>query len=135
MKATVSWQGKMAFSASDGSNTLNLDAPASVGGDNQGFRPKQLMLDALGGCTAMDVISILKKMQQEPKSFRVEVEASESEEHPKVFTAFKIHYYISGDVDEKKLQKAIDLSQDRYCGVSAMLRQVSTIEHTYTIER
>ncbi|MCW8825439.1 MAG: OsmC family protein [Gammaproteobacteria bacterium] len=130
MQATVKWQGKMAFIGEDeAGHSVKMDAPPAVGGENDGFRPKQLLLDSLAGCTSMDVISILKKMKITPDSFMVEVEAGESEEHPKVFTDFHIKYLVSGDVPEAKLNKAINLSQERYCGVTAMFRSFAPITH------
>ncbi len=130
MEASVVWQGKMAFSGKAmGETTVALDAPAAVGGEGNGFRPKELMLNALAGCTAMDVISILRKMRTEPEAFRVEVSATETEEHPKVFTAFHIKYIVSGDVPQANLEKAVSLSQERYCGVTVMYRSFAEVTH------
>ena len=130
MHASVEWQGKMAFTGQGSTaTTVALDAPPVVGGEGNGFRPKELMLNALAGCTAMDVISILRKMKCEPEAFRVEVSAEESEEHPKVFTAFHIKYLVKGEVPADKLEKAINLSQERYCGVTAMYSQFAEVTH------
>jgi putative redox protein len=135
MQSTVTWRGKMAFDGRDEEGHLiSLDAPEKVGGEGNGQRPKQLILEALAGCTAMDVISILRKMKCLPASFRVEVSADETDEHPKVFTAFHLRYIVSGEVPEQKLQRAIELSQDQYCGVSAMLRKAANISHEYCYE-
>jgi putative redox protein len=135
MQASVEWQGKMAFNGSgDGVASVTLDAPAVVGGEGNGFRPKELLLTGLAGCTAMDVISILRKMQCEPAAFRVEVSAEESAEHPKVFTAFHINYIVKGAVPAAKLEKAIALSLDRYCGVTAMYRTFAAVTHEYVME-
>lgn len=135
MFASVEWQGKMGFiGQSETATKVALDAPPAVGGESNGFRPKELMLNALAGCTAMDVLSILRKMKCEPQAFRVEVAAQETEEHPKVFTAFHIKYMVKGEVPEAKLQKAINLSQERYCGVTVMYRSFSEVSHEYTIE-
>lgn len=130
MFACVEWQGKMGFvGRGETAATVALDAPVAVGGEGQGFRPKELLLSGLAGCTAMDVISLLRKMRCEPERFRVEVSAEESEEHPKVFTSFHITYFISPGVPEDKLAKAIELSQERYCGVTAMFRHFASISH------
>lgn len=130
MQASIQWLGKMAFTASDSNgNQLRLDAPEAVGGDNNGFRPKQLLLDSLGGCTAMDVISILTKMQQIPTTFTVAVTATEAEDHPKELSNFHISYQVSDNVDPQKLQKAIDLSLKRYCAVTAMFNKFTTVSH------
>lgn len=135
MHASVEWQGKMAFSGRGETETrVALDAPLAVGGEANGFRPKELMLNAIAGCTAMDVISILRKMRSEPEAFRVEVTATETEEHPKVFTAFHIKYVVKGAVPEANMQKAISLSQERYCGVTVMYRSFAEVTHEYVIE-
>jgi len=135
MFASVEWQGGMGF-VGDGETaaTVALDAPAAVGGEGKGFRPKELMLSALAGCTGMDVISLLRKMRCEPEAFRVEVRAEETEEHPKVFTAFHITYIVTGKVPQEKLEKAIALSQERYCGVTAMYRSFSQVTHEVVIQ-
>ncbi len=136
MRIQVDWQQNLRFTASnDDGHTAELDAYAGVGGDGAAMRPKELMLASLAGCTAMDVLSILRKMKLEPEAFRVEVDAVETEEHPRVFTAFHIRYVIRGEVPEAKLEKAINLSQERYCGVSAMYRQFATLTHEYVIEK
>jgi len=128
MQLQIEWQGKMRF-VGKGENGVEvaMDAPQAIGGDNNGFRPKELLLAGLAGCTAMDVISILRKMRCEPASFRVEVDATETEEHPKTLSAFHIRYIVSDDVPDDKLLKAIELSQDRYCGVTAMYRHFAPV--------
>jgi len=135
MRARVEWQGKMRFvGEGPGENEVVMDAPGAVGGENDGFRPKALLLNGLAGCTAMDVLSILRKMRCEPEAFRVEVSAEETEEHPKVFTAFHLTYYIKGEVPVEKLEKAINLSQERYCGVTEMFRHFASVSHEYVYE-
>jgi putative redox protein len=130
MLASIEWQGGMGFiGKGETPATVDLDAPASVGGEGKGFRPKELLVSGLAGCTGMDVISLLRKMRCEPEAFRVEVRAEESEEHPKVFTAFHITYIVTGKVPREKLDKAIELSQERYCGVTAMYRSFATVTH------
>ncbi len=132
MHATLEWQGRMAFTATDGDgHTLRLDAAPAVGGENSGFRPKQLLLDALGGCTAMDVISILTKMGQIPDRLRVEVTAEEVADHPKELHTFHLRYEVQGTLAADKLRRAVELSQQRYCPVSAMFGRFTTV--TYTI--
>jgi putative redox protein len=114
----------MAFKANINGHELMLDLEESAGGQNLGPKPKPLLLVALGGCTAMDVISILKKMRIEPEYFNVKVDGEVTEEHPKHFTKIKLIYEFRGkDLPLEKLQKAIDLSQDHYCGVSETLRK------------
>jgi putative redox protein len=134
MKQTLntSWKGNMEFDALVGDHHLIMDAAPEVGGNNAGVRPKALMLASLAGCTGMDVISILKKMRIEPKTFDIKIEAELTEEHPKHYTAMHLIYEFSGDgLEEDKLRKAIELSQERYCGVSAVYRKA--LELTYEI--
>ena len=134
MKHTVktSWLGNMKFDALVSGHHVTMDALPEVGGNNEGPRPKELMLASLAGCTGMDVVSILKKMRVEPEQFDIEVDAPLSEEHPKHYTSMHITYIFRGqDLDMEKLKKAIDLSQERYCGVSAAYRK--GMEITYEI--
>ena len=130
MKHTVNteWMGGMKFDSLVNGHHVIIDATPAVGGNDEGPRPKPLMLTALAGCTAMDVVSILKKMRVEVDSFNVEVDADETEEHPKHYTHMHIKYIFKGtDLDREKLQKAVDLSQERYCGVSFMLKKAMEI--------
>jgi putative redox protein len=111
---------------------IRVDADESVGGKNQGPTPKPLMLSALAGCTGMDVASILGKMKMPYDSFTIEVEGNLTDEHPRVYDSIHLKYIFSGDsLDLSKIEKAITLSQDKYCGVSAMLGKSATI--TYEI--
>ncbi|MCD6090368.1 MAG: OsmC family protein [Bacteroidales bacterium] len=139
MKETVQvkWQDEMAFEASLHENTqkIMIDAVPSVGGRNLGPRPKTLMLVSLGGCTAMDVISILKKMRVTPEYFNVEVEGELTEEHPKYFHTITVNYIFRGkDLPMDKIKKAVSLSEERYCGVTKMLRQSSKMISNIIIE-
>lgn len=131
----VNWTGDMAFDAEVNGFSLKIDATEAVGGKNGGPRPKPLILAALGGCTGMDVVSILKKMRVEPDYFNVEVSAEMTEEHPKYYNKFHIRYIFKGtDLPMAKLEKAVNLSQDRYCGVSEMLKKAAEITHEIVIE-
>ena len=133
-KINCTWKSDMAFEAEVDGFKLMMDADSSVGGQNKGPKPKPLTLVSLAGCTAMDVISILKKMRVEPGFFNVSAEGELSEEHPKYFTRIHLTYEFKGeDLPIEKLQKAIDLSQDRYCGVSAMLRKSSDLSYEIKI--
>ncbi len=134
-KINVAWTGDMAFEAETNGFKIKLDAEEGVGGKNTGPRPKPLTLVSLGGCTGMDVISILTKMRVKPDYFNVEVTGELTEEHPKYYNKIHIVYTFSGDeLPMAKLEKAINLSQDRYCGVSEMLRKVATITHEIVIK-
>lgn len=133
-KIELNWMDAMAFSADVNDHSITLDADEMVGGTNRGPRPKPLMLVALAGCTAMDVISILKKMKSEPDDFSVSVEAELSNDHPKVYQSFHITYLFKGEgLDPEKLEKAVLLSQEKYCGVSAMYREFATLTHEIKI--
>jgi putative redox protein len=120
----VNWLENMAFEAEVNGHTIVLDAAEAVGGENRGPRPKPLMLVALAGCTGMDVVSILKKMRVEVEGFNVVVEGDLTEEHPKQFTKMRVIYEFKGkDLPMDKLEKAVNLSEERYCGVSAMYKK------------
>ncbi len=133
MKAEVGcqWKGDMAFEADMDGHKIVIDATPDVGGKDLGPRPKPFMLLALAGCTGMDVISILKKMGQEVTWFNVRVESDQTEEHPKHYKNFHIVYEFkaSDDLNRNKVDKAITLSQDRYCGVSEVLKKAADVTH------
>lgn len=135
MKANIVWNENMHFTGTPSSgHSLDMDTVAEVGGEDKAVRPKELVLVGLVGCTSMDVISILRKMQALPEAFRVEAESELTEEHPKMFTKIHLKYFVKGNVPEDKLKRAIELSQDTYCGVSAQLRNGGvkiTYEHIY----
>ena len=118
----------MAFEADVDGHKIVIDADPHVGGENRGPRPKPFMLAALGGCTAMDVISILKKMRVDVESFNVKVEGDLTEEFPKHFFKMHVIYEFTGkDLPMDKLKKAIELSEERYCGVSAVYKKTMEI--------
>ena len=122
MKSRVTLKDQMHFMGELEGFDIPLDADPAVGGQGHGPKPKGLALTALAGCTAMDVISILRKMKIEPEAFSVDAESELTDEHPRVFAEIHLTYHFSGkDLPRAKLEKAITLSQDRYCGVSAML--------------
>ena len=125
----------MAFEATVNDHKIILDAIEAVGGKDRGPRPKPLMLVSLGGCTGMDVVSMLKKMRVEYDGLNIEVEGELTEEHPKVYHTITINYIFKGkDLPMEKLEKAVSLSQERYCGVTAMLAKAAKIEHKIIVE-
>ena len=125
----LTWKNDMVFSAHQDGHEFLLDAAPAVGGQDRGPRPKTLMLTALAGCTGMDVISILRKMRIQPEGFELRVAAELTEEHPKVFKSIQLIYTFKGkDLPLDKLQKAVNLSQDKYCGVTAMLAKICPLE-------
>ena len=118
----------MSFESEINGHKLIIDAKEEVGGQDRGPRPKPLMLAALGGCTSMDMVSILKKMRVELKSLNVIVEGELSEEHPKRFLKMHVIYEVEGDdLPMDKIEKAVSLSEEKYCGVSAVYREVIEI--------
>ena len=122
------WLENMSFESEINGHKLIIDAKEEVGGQDKGPRPKTLMLAALGGCTSMDVISILKKMRVELKSLNVIVEGELSEEHPKRFLKMHVIYEVEGDdLPMDKIKKAVSLSEEKYCGVSVVYREVMEI--------
>jgi putative redox protein len=134
MKARIdcTWKENMAFEAEVNGFKMMLDAEPTVGGENKGPRPKPLTLVSLAGCTGMDVISILKKMRIEPDYFNVGVEGDMTEEHPRYYHKIHVIYELKGkDIELEKVEKAVNLSRDRYCGVYALLKQGAEI--TYEI--
>lgn len=135
MDAKVTWQGRMTFAATaDSGFQMTLGTDPAVGGDNDGFRPMELIALGLAGCTAMDVISILSKKRQQVAGFEVKVHADRAEDHPKVFTRAVIEYHVSGhQVDEAAVRRAIELSATRYCPAQAMLGKVMPIALEYFI--
>jgi putative redox protein len=135
MEAKVTWKGQMSFEGSAETGfTLPLGADLIVGGNNDGFRPMELIAIGLAGCTAMDVISILQKKRQEITGFEVCVDAERASEHPKVFTYIKVLYNIEGhQVDPAAVERAMELSATKYCPAQAMLSKAVEIELAYTI--
>jgi putative redox protein len=133
--AKVTWGGKLAFTGTaDSGFNVSLDGKASVGGEENGFQPMELMAISLAGCTAMDVISILRKKRQDVTDFDVQVHAKRASEHPKVFSSAIIDDMVAGHgVDEAAVVRAIELSATRYCPAQAMLGQVMPIELKYHI--
>lgn len=135
-KISLKWVDGMAFDGEVNGHTLRIDANESVGGRDTGPRPKALMLLALAGCTAMDVVSILNKMRMEYDDFSVDVESNKTEEHPVVYTDFKIVYKFKGNnLDREKIDKAVSLSQERYCGVSAMYKHIAPVTYEIVLEK
>lgn len=137
MKDTVQvdWKDGMAFEADVDGFKIMMDAKAEVGGRNKGPRPKPIMMVALAGCTGMDVISILKKMRIEVKKFSVYIVGDVTEEHPKHYSKMHMVYEFEGDnLPKDKLEKAINLSQERYCGVSTTYRKAMDLTHEIRIK-
>jgi len=128
--------GGMAFRAAlPTGQEIVMDAGEDHGGRNLGARPMHLLLVGLAGCTGMDVISFLRKMRQSVTGYRIEVEGERAEDYPKVFTHIKVRHVVTGDVEENRLAKAVELSETKYCSANAMLKAVAAIETTWEVER
>jgi len=118
----------LAFDVELQGHRFTVDADESVGGKDRGPRPKALLLSGLAGCTGMDVASILGKMKMPYDSFAVEIDAETTDEHPKVYRSITVRYIFTGkELDRTKIEKAVNLSQEKYCGVSAMLGKTAEI--------
>jgi putative redox protein len=135
MNASVKWKGRLTFTGTaDSGFTVPLGSYPEVGGDDDGFRPMELMAVSLAGCTAMDVISILSKKRQQVKDFQVKVSAERSDQHPKVMTSAVIEYHLAGvEVAESAVIRSIELSANTYCPAQAMLGKVIPLELKYYI--
>lgn len=128
-KSTVTLIDKMAFDVELSGHHFTIDAGAGVGGENKGPRPKGLMLSALGGCTGMDVVSILRKMKVPQYELSIDVSGELTDEHPKIYHTITVEFKFAGnDLSESKIKKAVELSETKYCGVSEMLRKASEIK-------
>ncbi len=135
MKARIKWLDNMSFVGETGSgHSVVMDGPSEHGGRNLAARPMELLLLGMGGCTAFDVIRILKKAHQDIQDCVVEISAERAEEIPAVFTAIQVNYTITGhSLSEKQVQRAISLSADKYCSASIMLSKTAKITHNYEI--
>ena len=112
---------------------VQMDGSPDIGGHGLGARPMQLVLMSMGGCTSMDVLSILQKMREEVKSYKVIVNADRADEHPMVFTKIHVHYILEGYLKKENVEKAINLSMDKYCSVTHMLNKTADITHSFEI--
>ena len=135
MRCRVKWLDHMSFVGESGSgHSVVMDGSPDAGGRDLGIRPMEMLLLGLGGCTAFDVISILKKSRQAIVDCVIEIDSDRAEEIPRVFTRIHIHFVISGkNLNRSKVKKAIDLSADKYCSASEMLGKVAAITHDFEI--
>ena len=135
MTAAVRLETGMRFDAEAGSgHHITLDAAKHGGGQNAGFRPMELLLVGLGGCTGMDVISILRKKRQQVTGYEVHVSGIRAEENPMVFVEITVEHIVTGhSIQAEAVARAIQLSEERYCGAGAMLGKVAHLAHTFHI--
>ena len=136
MKAKVVWSSGLSFTGTAETGfDVPLGAHQDVGGDNDGFRPMEMLALGVAGCTAMDVISILKKKREDVTAFEVSVHAEQAGEHPKVFTQMRIHYVVSGThINPQSVERAMELSASKYCPAQAMFKDVLPIQLSYEIK-
>ena len=136
MKATVDWTGNASFKATSGSgHSVQLDGPPDHGGENLGPRPMEMLLMGLGGCSAFDVMNILKKSRQDVTACHAELEAERADAVPAVFTRIHLHFVVTGhNLKENLVKRAVSLSAEKYCSASIMLEQAGVeISHTYEV--
>ena len=135
MKARVKWVENVTFvGEADSGHAVVMDAAVENGGNNRGMRPMEMLLVGMGGCTAIDVVLILKKARQPVTDCEVLVDAERASEHPKVFTRIRVHYRIRGKgLAEAQVKRAVDLSAHKYCSASSMLGKTAEMTHDYEI--
>ena len=135
MKARVKWVEQASFLGETESNhAVLMDGPPTAGGRNLGPRPMEMLLIGTGGCTAFDVVSILKKSRQAISDCYVELTAERAETEPKVFTKIHMHFVVKGkDIKQEAVEKAIKLSAEKYCSASIMLGQTAEITHDFEV--
>ena len=135
MKTKIKWMEDVSFiGSSESGHEVVLDGPEELGGKGLGMRPMEMMLIGMGGCTSFDVVTILKRSRQQITGCIAEIEAIRADEIPKVFTSIHIHFLIKGiDLQEKAVDRAIELSANKYCSASIMLGKSVKITHDFVI--
>jgi len=135
MKARVKWLDNMSFVGESGSgHSIVMDGAPESGGGNLAARPMEMVLMGMGGCTAFDVVMILKKARQPIEDCIIELSAERADDIPKVFTKIHVHYVVKGKgLSEKQVEKAVNLTAEKYCSVSIMLAQSAEVTHDYQI--
>jgi len=131
-EASIRWAGRMTFVGRAGSNhLLPMDSGPDFGGESSATKPMELLLISMGGCTGMDIVPLLKKMRQEVTGVELNITAERTEEHPRVYSRIDIEYVVAGrGLEEEKVKRAVELSQERYCSVSAMLKKACPVNYT-----
>ena len=135
MNISVNWvDGLLMVGKSDSGHTITMDGPPESGGENLGVRPMEMLLLGVAGCTMIDVVTTLKKMRQDLSHLETKINAERATDHPKVFTDIHIQFILKGqNLDEKKIDKAITLSAEKYCSASIMLGETATITHDFKV--
>ena len=132
----VKWIDGMRFVATDSTgHSIVMDASKQVGGEGSGFSPLQLLLAALGGCTGIDIVDIMRKQRQQMDDLEIEVSGERVKEPPRVYDKIHVEYKVKGrGIKEKAVQRAIRLSEEKYCSVGAMLKAKAEVTSSYTIQ-
>jgi putative redox protein len=132
----VKWIDGMRFVATDSmGHSIVMDASKQVGGEGSGFSPLELLLAALGGCTGIDIVDVMRKQRENIEDLEIVVSGKRAEEPPRVYTRVHVNYRFKGkDIKEKKVQRAIKLSEDKYCSVRTMLSAKADMTSNYVIE-
>lgn len=135
MKARIKWIEGVSFAGqSESGHTVVMDGPPDAGGQNLGVRPMEMLLLGMGGCTAFDVVHILRKSRQPVSDCVAEIDAERAAADPKVFTKIHVHFIISGKgLDARRVEQAIALSAEKYCSASIMLGKVAEVTHDFEI--
>ena len=135
MKARIKWLDNMSFVGESGSgHSIVMDASPEVGGRDLGARPMEMLLLGLGGCSSIDVLMILQKARQDVTDCTVEIEALRADKEPKVFTKIHLHFVVEGrNLSDKRVERAIKLSAEKYCSASLMLEKSAEITHDYEV--
>lgn len=121
--------------SNENGNTIEMDGAPKIGGSDKAARPMQVLLMSLAGCSSMDVLDILKKQRQQVKEFRIEVNAErEKDKTPALFETIHLHYFLKGDLDEKKVARAVKLSMETYCSVTKIVEKTAEISYEITVE-
>jgi len=135
MKTTIHWKGKMSFEGrAPSGHSVIMDGSPDIGGENRGPRPMELLLLGLGGCTSIDVMLILNKGRQDVTDCVVHIDAERAPVDPKVYTKIHLHFVVSGrKVDPRRVEKAIQLSAEKYCSASIMFGKTAVMTHDFEI--
>lgn len=135
MKARVKWLEDLTFVGESGSgHAVVMDGPPELGGHNLGVRPMEMLLLGMGGCTAIDVLNILRKARQKVIDCVAEIDAERASTDPKVFTHIRVHFIVTGEgLKEAQVKRAVALSAEKYCSASIMLGKTAEITHTYEV--
>lgn len=136
LTAKVKWSGNMQFVGQSGTgHAMVMDANIDFGGEDSGMRPMELLLIGLGGCSGMDIVSILKKKKQDIRNLEIKINGQQADRYPKRFTEIEIEFIVKGKkLSEDAVKRAIELSMEKYCSVKATLEYSAKIIHSYKIE-